>query len=137
MFRKEAALCQLWVGRIRSPTALENHTSDLQNPKMRIAAFHFVTAFLFIPRSKADAVGDPGVLPNHHHQDPIGFYILETLSLALRPADLRQRASGHRQGLRGVYPHLGNNLGENATLPSQGILPCRLSSAGTSRPPSC
>ena len=37
MFRKEAALCQLWVGRIRSPTALENHTSDLQNPKMRIA----------------------------------------------------------------------------------------------------
>ena len=36
MFR-EAALCQLWVGRIRSPTALENHTSDLQNPKMRIA----------------------------------------------------------------------------------------------------
>ena len=39
MFRKEAALCQLWVGCIRSPTALENHTSDLQNPKMRIAAF--------------------------------------------------------------------------------------------------
>ena len=38
MFRKEAALCQLWVGCIRSPTALENHTSDLQNPKMRIAA---------------------------------------------------------------------------------------------------
>ena len=37
MFRKEAALCQLWVGCIRSPTALENHTSDLQNPKMRIA----------------------------------------------------------------------------------------------------
>jgi len=42
-----------------------------------------VTDSLPAPRSKANAVGGPGVLPNH--QNLIGFYILETLSLALRP----------------------------------------------------